>query len=405
MKPTSQMTLDVYFRQCVGIDISKDKFTACLYMYDRASDVGCCTKSIDFANTKSGFNQMVRWSRKEAVKSHPLTYLMEPTGIYYEHLAYHLHRIGQTVYVVLPNKARKFCESEGIKTKTDAMDARCLALMGCVSRKLKPWSPPAPIYRELRQMTRFHADLCEVRTSVANRLEALNHMEGTTKSVHRNCEKLLQEIDTLMEKNGKAVMKKVAEDKELHANVKRIATAKGLRETTIVCVIAETEGFHYIENRKQLVGYAGLDVKAKQSGKDDPKHCISKKGNAHIRAALYMPALVAVRYNRQIKAAYDRICQKHPNEKMIGVIAAMRRLLLLIYTLWKNGEEYDEMRDTAHAMRKEEPEQEYSQDDCMGRIDNEPADRDVGDENGEPTLYKKWLRPEATATRDSTELA
>ena len=405
MKPTSQMTLDVYFRQCVGIDISKDKFTACLYMYDRASDVGCCTKSIDFANTKSGFNQMVRWSRKEAVKSHPLTYLMEPTGIYYEHLAYHLHRIGQTVYVVLPNKARKFCESEGIKTKTDAMDARCLALMGCVSRKLKPWSPPAPIYRELRQMTRFHADLCEVRTSVANRLEALNHMEGTTKSVLRNCEKLLQEIDTLMEKNGKAVMKKVAEDKELHANVKRIATAKGLREPTIVCVIAETEGFHYIENRKQLVGYAGLDVKAKQSGKDDPKHCISKKGNAHIRAALYMPALVAVRYNRQIKAAYDRICQKHPNEKMIGVIAAMRRLLLLIYTLWKNGEEYDEMRDTAHAMRKEEPEQEYSQDDCMGRIDNEPADRDVVDENGEPTLYKKWLRPEATATRDSTELA
>ena len=63
MKPTSQMTLDVYFRQCVGIDISKDKFTACLYMYDRASDAGCCTKSIDFANTKSGFNQMVRWSR------------------------------------------------------------------------------------------------------------------------------------------------------------------------------------------------------------------------------------------------------------------------------------------------------------------------------------------------------
>ena len=325
MKPTSQMTLDVYFRQCVGIDISKDKFTACLYMYDRASDVGCCTKSIDFDNTKSGFNQMVRWSRKEAVKSHPLTYLMEPTGVYYEHLAYHLHKIGQTVYVVLPNKARKFCESEGIKTKTDAMDARCLALMGCVSRKLKPWSPPAAIYRELRQMTRFHADLCQVRASVANRMEALDHMEGT---------------------DGKAIMKKVAEDKELLARVKRIATAKGLREPTIVCVIAETEGFHYIENRKQLVGYAGLDVKAKQSGKDDPRHCISKKGNAHIRAALYMPALVAVRYNRQIKAAYGRICQKHPNEKMIGVAAAMRRLLLLIYTLWKNGEEYDETRGT-----------------------------------------------------------
>ena len=384
MKPTSQMTLDMYFRQCVGIDISKDKFTACLYMYDRASDTGCWTKSIDFDNTKSGFNQMVRWSRKEAVKSHPLTYLMEPTGVYYEHLAYHLHKIGQTVYVVLPNKARKFCESEGIRTKTDAMDARCLALMGCASRKLKPWSPPAAIYRELRQMTRFHADLCEVRTSVANRMEALDHMEGTAKSVHRNCEKLIEEIDTLMEKNSKAIMKKVAEDKELQAKVKRIATAKGLGVTTIVCVIAETEGFHLIENRKQLTSYAGLDVKARQSGKDDPKHRISKEGNAHIRAALYMPALAAVRYNRQIKAAYGRICQKHPDGKKIGVAAAMRRLLLLIYTLWKNGEEYDETRDKTHTPMKKEPELEYGPDDCIGRIDNEPVDRDAVDENGEP---------------------
>jgi transposase len=329
---------------------------------------------------------MVRWSRKEAVKSHPLTYLMEPTGVYYEHLAYHLHKIGQTVYVVLPNKARKFCEAEGIKTKTDAMDARCLALLGCVSRRLKPWSPPAPIYRELRQMTRFHADLCEVRTSVANRMEALDHMEGMARSVHKNCERLLQEIDMLMEKNNKAIMEKVAEDRELQDKVRRIAKVKGLREPTIVCVIAETEGFHYIENRKQIVGYAGLDVKARQSGKEDPRHCISKKGNAHIRAALYMPALVAVRYNRQIKAAYGRICQRHPNGKMIGVTAAMRRLLLLIYTLWKNGEEYDETRDKTHTPGKKEQEHEYAPEDCIGRIDNEPADWDVVDENGEPPL-------------------
>ena len=88
MKPNSQMTLDKYFRQCVGIDVSKDKFTACLFMYDMASDVGCCTESVDFPNSKTGFNQMVKWSRKEAQKGFLLTYLMEPTGSYYEPLAY-----------------------------------------------------------------------------------------------------------------------------------------------------------------------------------------------------------------------------------------------------------------------------------------------------------------------------
>jgi len=387
MKPNSLMTLDRYFRQCVGIDVSKDKFTACLQMYDKASDVGCHTMSIDFDNTKSGFNQFVKWSRKEAQKGFPLTYLMEPTGVYYERLAYHLHKIGLTVYVVLPNKARKFCEAEGIKTKTDAMDARCLALMGCVSRKLKPWSPPAAIYRELRQMTRFHADLCEIRTSVSNRMEALVHMEGTNKSVVGNCKKLIEKIDKLVEENGKAMMQIVAEDKDLEAKVKRIATVKGIGEPTIVCVIAETQGFHLIENRKQLVSYSGLDVRARQSGNDDPRHVISKKGNAHIRAALYMPALVATHHNPQIKAAYGRICQKHPNEKMIGVTAAMRRLLLLIYTLWKNGEEYDPARDKTHTTQKrmkiEDAEQEYRPEDCM-EPNRESVDWNATDEDGNP---------------------
>lgn len=387
MKPDSQMTLDRHFRQCVGIDVSKDKFTACLQMYDRASDVGCHTMSIDFDNTKSGFNQFVKWSRKEAVKGFPLTYLMEPTGVYYEPLAYHLHKIGQTVYVVLPNKARSFCEAEGIKTKTDAMDARCLALMGCTSRKLKPWSPPAPIYRELCQMTRFHTDLSQIMTSVMNRMESLNHMEEADKTVRKNCQKLIDEIDTLMENNDKAIMQKITEDKELEARVKRIAKTKGLGVTTVVCIVAETEGFHLIENRKQLTSYAGLDVRAKQSGREDPKHAISKKGNAHIRAALYMPALVAVRYNPQIKTVYGRICQKHPKQKKIGVTAAMRRLLLLIYTLWKNGEEYDPMRDKTHThqkkMKEEDTELEYEPEDCIGPK-RDPADWNATDEHGNP---------------------
>ena len=383
MKPTSRMSTGEGFRQCVGIDISKEKFTACLYMYDRLSDEGCCTGSVEFANTRQGFNQMVKWSRKEALKGRALTYLMEPTGVYYEPLAYHLDKIGQTLYVVLPNKARKFCEAEGIKTKTDAMDARSLALMGCASRKLRPWSPPKAIYRELRQLTRFRADLCKLRTSVTNRQESLLHMEGASKNVQKGCEELVSEIDKLMEKNEKDITAKLAEDKELEARINRIATAKGVGATTITCVVAETQGFHLIENRKQLKSYAGLDVKAKQSGKEDPKHTISKKGNANIRAVLYMPAMSAARCNRQAKAAYDRICQKHPKEKMIGITAVMRRLLLLIYTLWKNGEEYDETRDVTSTPRKKDHTPDHTQEYCIPNT-NEPVDWNATGENGQP---------------------
>ena len=354
MKPNSQMTLDKYFRQCLGIDVSKDKFTACLYMYDMASDAGCYTDSIDFPNTKTGFNQMVKWSRREPLKEFPLGYLMEPTGSYYESLAYHIHRIGQTVYVVMPNKARKFCEYEGIKTKTDDMDARCLALMGCKNRKLRPWEPPLPIYRELRQLTRLRTDLVNMQTRMRNHIEAIDHMESVAVEVRKSYEKLLDTIEKQLERNGKDIAAKLAQDKELATKVKRIATAKGIGVGTVTCIIAETQGFYLISNRKQLTSFAGLDVKARQSGKEDPRHHITKKGNAHIRAALFMPALTAAHFNRQMSQTYGRICGKHPDAKMIGITAIMRKMLLLVYSLWKSGEEYDETRDRTHTPKKAE---------------------------------------------------
>ena len=84
-----------WFMQCVGIDIAKKTFTACLCMYE--FDMGCSTNPVVFNNNKTGFNQFVKWSRKEALKGYPLRYLMEPTGVYYEPLAFHLDKLGLDV--------------------------------------------------------------------------------------------------------------------------------------------------------------------------------------------------------------------------------------------------------------------------------------------------------------------
>ena len=331
-----------WFRQCVGIDIAKEKFNACLFMYDIASDMGCGTKSVEFKNTKQGFNQLVKWARKECLKEYPLTFIMEPTGVYYEPLAYHLCKIQQTVYIVMPNKARDFCNYEGIKTKTDEMDARCLALLGCVNRKLTPWQPPKPIFRELRQMTRFVEEIQKVRTMLSNHLEALTHGAEPVDSVVKHYKKLIADIDKQLQANLKNIKDKIATDKELEEKVERICTIKGIGYLTVVAIIAETNGFNLITSRKQLASFAGLDVIASQSGNDDPKHVISKKGNTHIRRALYWPGISASRFNPQMKDMYGRICKRNPKVKMIGITALMRKMLLLTFTLWKNGEAYDE---------------------------------------------------------------
>lgn len=77
MKP--EFDIDKSFRQCVGIDISKDKFSACLYMQN-AEGSNCRSPFVEFANTKTGFNQLMKWTRKECMKDHAIGFLMEATG-------------------------------------------------------------------------------------------------------------------------------------------------------------------------------------------------------------------------------------------------------------------------------------------------------------------------------------
>src|SRR5690606_36897958 len=103
-------------------------------------------------------------------------------------------------------------------------------------------------------------------------------------------------------------------------------------------------GYHSCRNNgveqfcsaKQLVSYAGYDVVQRESGTSvKGKTRISKKGNRYIRNALYFPAMVACRHNSVLKEAYTRIIQKKPS-KMVGQVAVQRKLLILMYTLWKN---------------------------------------------------------------------
>jgi transposase len=316
-------------------------------------DMGCATEPIVFSNNKTGFNQFVKWSRKEALKGYPIRYVMEPTGVYYEQLAAHLSKLDLDICIVLPNKAREFAKYEGILTKTDNMDAYTLGMLGCLDKRLKSWTPPSPIYRELRQMTRFVADINKVRTELQNHLEALTHSEITEKSIVKHYNKLINEIDKQLASNQKAIRDKIKQQPGLSERIERIATIKGLGYMTVVTVLAETNGFALITNRKQLTRYAGLDVPAHQSGPVDPKRHISKQGNVHIRTALYFPAIVSTQYNPQMKDFYGRLCARNPQSKMIGVTATMRKLLLLIYSLWKSGEEYDSKRDKPIKKEKE----------------------------------------------------
>lgn len=110
---------------------------------------------------------------------------------------------------------------------------------------------------------------------------------------------------------------------------------------TAVTVLAETNGFELIRSKRQLTSYAGLDVQEKQSGTSvKGKAKISKKGNRHLRKALHMPALSAIRNEERFTTIFVRLVSKH-GVKMKAAVAVQRKLLELIYTLYKTNKPYD----------------------------------------------------------------
>lgn len=334
----SKFPVDRYFRQCVGVDISKNKFTACLCMLSW----GCpaqSTEPIDFANTKTGFNQLVKWARREAEKGCTIFFLMECTGTYYEDLAYHLHKLSFTVYVMPTGRVNAFFKEEGIKTKTDAVDAFGLAMMGCAKPYLKPWSPPNPIYRELRQLTRLGVHLKDIRTMLVNHHEGLSHQYEPSAEALKQINATIKSIDTRIEKNQAAIEALVARNSDIKEKAGYIQSIKGFGFLAAVTLLAETDGFENINSRKQLASFSGLDVAARDSGNATPSRHISKKGNTHIRRILYICSMSATVYNTQIRALYSRLSLQKPPK--VARNAAMRKLLLLAYTLCKTKTMYD----------------------------------------------------------------
>jgi transposase len=337
-------------RQSIGIDIAKDSFTACICKVP--SDSGLVFSDVvTFDNSKTGFNQLVKWVRKIAVAEAPAMYVMEATGIYYEPLAYHLHRLELNVSVVLPNMVKHYGKSLNIKSKTDNIDARMIARMAA-ERHLQTWQPPSPVMKQLRDLTRLYSDLKAQKTMFMNRLHSLKAGHEPLPFIVKSTTSVIGKLEQEVAKCLKEIKVLISSDATLRAKVAKLETIKGVGFITVVIIIAETQGFALFKNAKQLASYAGYDVVERESGTSvKGKTRISKKGNSRIRAALHFPALVAGNCNPHFKSIYNRISDRR-SSKMIGLVALQRRILTLMHTLWKNDTEYDPTKTSGNQETK-----------------------------------------------------
>jgi transposase len=329
-------------KQSVSADIAKDKFDACFSVLTQEHQV-VVKVTHKFSNTVQGIADFSKWISKWEDPVVELVVIMEATGVYYEALAWAMHQQGRTVMVVLANRAKKYFQSLGYKSKNDRLDAKALAHMGA-ERRLEPWQPLSKQLYLLRKLTREHEQIQQIRCETNNRLHAEAYSMHIAKSTVKRLEKTLQLYDKQLKAIKEEIKATVEQDTLLQQKISKVTTIKGVGLLTAATIIAETNGFALFTNQKQLVSYAGYDVVENQSGKRNGKTRISKQGNSHIRRILHMPALHAVRRNVPVcKSLFERLRGKG-KKKMLAYVAVQKKLLILIYTLWKKDEAWQESK-------------------------------------------------------------
>lgn len=335
-----------YIKTVVGLDISKDTFTARIGTLDNQLKQNIF-KACSFNNDIKGFMKLLSWTRKTCQNlkisidndaHNKLQFVMEATGIYYENLAYFLSEENKFVSVILPNKIKNFGRTLETKSKTDDIDAAIITQFG-LEKTLQRWELPSPNFKKLKDLSREHQNIKRLSTIVKNQIHAKKHSHSPDIETMKRMKEQLKLHNKQLKQIMIQIKQLIESDDELNSRIKRIQTIKGVGLITIISVIAETNGFALIRNIKQITSYSGMDIVQKQSGKFEGKTRISKKGNKHIRSALYMPALSACRYNENMKRFYIKLIIRKKVKK-IAVIAVARKLLILIYTLWKNNSEY-----------------------------------------------------------------
>jgi transposase len=313
------------FTLTIGVDIAKQKF-------DVAGLHNNKYKHKTFSNDAEGFDGFMTWFAGLYGDLKPLI-CMESTGCYSLPLADFLVSKGYAVSLVNPAKIHAFAKSELSRTKTDKADAKLIARYATI---MQPplWIPPPENIRQLQALLHRIEHLKEMIQMETNRLE------GANVNVQDSINKVLTTLEAELKAAREAVKNQIESDPDLKKRSELLDSIPGIGEATIAYLLVTFSPHHQFTHAKQVVAFAGLAPKLRQSGQWRGTTHIAKNGDAALRKALYMPAMVACRYNPFIKQFCDRLKANGKNGKAI-VCAAMRKLIHIAFGILKSGEAFD----------------------------------------------------------------
>jgi transposase len=291
-----------------------------------------------FPNTPDGHRAIARYLAR---KGRIVRVCLESTGVYGLDLALRLEKqAGIEVMVANPRAVRNFAQALMQRSKTDPLDA--LTLREFAARMpFQAWQPPSKAVLHLCAMARRLASVVEIGAAEKNRLHAARAAQALPEAVREDLKRSIAFHRRAVERMIRQARKLIAADALLTERFKQLDSIPGIGPASAIALLAELSTLSPDLEVRQWVASAGLDPREHSSGTSvHKKPRISKAGNRHLRRALFMPALVAVRFDPHLRAYYQHLLDRG-KVKMQALTAAMRKLLHAIFGMFKHHQAYD----------------------------------------------------------------
>ena len=299
-------------RVYVGIDVCKEWLDVHIHPDGH---------SLRVANDASGLRRL----KRELARRDVALVALEATGKYHRLAQRHLHAAGLAVAVTNPLRARLFAEAAGTLAKTDAIDARLLAVMAA-TLGLRATPPPAAVVVELQEMVRARASAVEDRTALLNQ-----RAQVRARVVKGELDRRIAALERSIARLQSAIQSVVAGDAVLARRMEILLSIPGVGLVAACGLLAELAEELGARSGKQIAMLAGLAPVACDSGDRAGQRHI-RGGRGRVRTAIYFAALSAARYNHPLRCVYQRLLAAGKRPK-VALTAVMRKLLVLANTL------------------------------------------------------------------------
>ena len=311
----------------LGIDLAKLTFDAPLLTTSGEQHYQ------SFPNTPEGFTQLQAWLTQYSVTQ--LHACMEATNIYYEALATWLHAQGHIVSVVNPARIKGYAQAIMQRTKTDKLDSAVIAFF-CRTHHPKAWQPLSDEHRRLRALVRHRDDLLQTQLQQQNRLR-----DTTDTVVRASLEAVAEVVTKQLEAVERAIKEHLAAHEEVRTNLQLLTSIVGIGMITAAKLLAEFGDIEQYESAKAAAADVGVTPSQFESGTSVRRRPrMSKMGKVELRAALYWPAITAMRRCPGCKAYAERLAARGKAKKVV-IGAVMRKLVHIIYGVLKHRTPYD----------------------------------------------------------------